>query len=65
MERQICTICPPLAITIVASCLVSHSNLYAVTPAFIDAEGPIHDIAWGPNSSEFIVVYGSRCLPPF
>lgn len=26
----------------------------------LDAEGPIHDIAWSPNSTEFVVVYGSR-----
>ena len=25
----------------------------------LDAEGPIHDIAWGPDATEFIVVYGN------
>jgi translation initiation factor 2A len=25
----------------------------------LDKEGPIHDVSWGPDSKEFIVVYGS------
>ncbi|KAI8638391.1 eukaryotic translation initiation factor eIF2A-domain-containing protein [Parasitella parasitica] len=25
----------------------------------LDKEGPIHDVTWGPDSKEFIVVYGS------
>ncbi len=25
----------------------------------LDKKGPIHDVAWSPNSSEFIVVYGT------
>ncbi|RUP52208.1 eukaryotic translation initiation factor eIF2A-domain-containing protein [Jimgerdemannia flammicorona] len=41
------------------------TNLYhmSVTGSFdrvtLDKEGPIHDVAWSPNSKEFIVVYGS------
>jgi translation initiation factor 2A len=41
------------------------SNLYYMATAgnydcrvMLDKEGPIHDIAWSPNSKEFIVVFG-------
>ncbi|KAL0092443.1 eukaryotic translation initiation factor eIF2A-domain-containing protein [Phycomyces blakesleeanus] len=42
------------------------TNLYylAVAGTFdcrvpLDKEGPIHDVTWGPDSKEFVVVYGS------
>jgi len=41
------------------------TNLYLMTPAqgfdcrvSLDKDGPIHDVAWSPNSLEFGVVYG-------
>ena len=26
----------------------------------LDKEGPVHDVAWSPNSKEFGVVYGCK-----
>ncbi|RIA90600.1 eukaryotic translation initiation factor eIF2A-domain-containing protein [Glomus cerebriforme] len=41
------------------------TNLYFLSVAgnydcrvFLDKEGPIHDVTWGPNSKEFVVIYG-------
>ena len=28
----------------------------------LDKEGPIHDVAWSPNSKEFGVVYGCELI---
>jgi len=28
----------------------------------LDKEGPIHDVAWSPNSKEFGVVYGCELV---
>ncbi|KAH8551581.1 eukaryotic translation initiation factor eIF2A-domain-containing protein [Umbelopsis sp. PMI_123] len=42
------------------------TNLYYLAVAgnfdcrvVLDKEGPIHDVTWGPDSKEFVVVYGS------
>lgn len=47
MERRRCTFSVQLAILIVVS---------------LDKEGPIHDVAWSPNSQEFKVVYGRESI---
>ena len=35
-------------------------GLFLLVYVGVDKEGPIHDLAWSPNSKEFIVIYGCR-----